>query len=1105
MASLTNIKPITNAVEDTLYNLNYGLLKTFANESATTRSFKITSFDSSKGSLWVSNGSSDTQLSGSGIQAIYVNRTGVTVVPVTGASYTGQALKWKTPEFSNGSFQDVFLVRASDAETADLNTETSGVGMTINAAGVNHAPTLTTINTLTAKAVQGTDYSISYATLAAAANASDRDGDAVSFLVTNSSASHGSISGGTSEGGNTYVKPGDTITWTPNTHNSGSTPVTAFTVTAYDGSLPSTGNATPVQINVDRSNAAPTIGITGSLANQPITDAGATLPLFNKDGSNQVTLADADNDNIKVTITLDNPAKGSLQIGSTGFTHNADGSYTYTGSPTAVTTALQNLTFKPTQGRVAVGGSETTTFKITVSDPTEAHLKNSDSNVTVVTTAANALPVVSDGASMVATEDTALYFKASDFTSRYSDANGDRLSKIQITALPASNYGELKLGATAVTLNKEIPANQLSLLNFVPKADYNTTTAITAFKWKASDGHTDGYLTTEATLHLTITPVNDAPSLTTVSTITGLNESEPVTITDANLAAVANEADIDSAALSFQIEQVANGFLQRWTGTTWTTATTPLLLSASASNSTESQAPTTQLRWTPYTGKSGNLAAFSVKAWDGALASDTAIPVKVTVTAINHAPYGADKTVTLNEDATYTFSASDFDFYDPDGDSLSSILIESVPATVTGSLLKSGNTVTAGTTVTADDIRLLTYTPVANANGTSYASFTFKVKDNGTLSSAAANTLTFDVTAQNDAPTATITPATYTYNAYSAGSAGFTLSGTGLSVADIDAGSHSVTVKVSVVAGTLEVSAGTNTGVNITDNNTNTVTLSGAIADINAVLSGQHSAALKYHQPASNPPATTTLTLSINDNGNTGLGGSKTSQDTASIAVIMSANSGVTVTIDQNGDSVYATAQNDTFLISPGNYTRQISGFNNGDKLIFRGDAILNVLPDRSDSDHAQSLTATDPVSGATATINLTELTDDQDAGLFNVPSFATVFGANTIAYSAMAYIAANGSTAATSGHDVFNIATGSYTYTINGFDVGDQLKFFAHAILNIVNDSNQSDGIQQLTATDPGTGAITTIILTGLTASQDQGLFNIPGFASVFGAGSIA
>ncbi len=63
-----------------------------------------------------------------------------------------------------------------------------------------------------------------------------------------------------------------------------------------------------------------------------------------------------------------------------------------------------------------------------------------------------------------------------------------------------------------------------------------------------------------------------------------------------------------------------------------------------------------------------------------------------------------------------------------------------------------GHAVTANQVVAATNIGTLTYTPPANANGTGYASFTFKVSD-GTAESAAAYTMTITVTAVNDAPT----------------------------------------------------------------------------------------------------------------------------------------------------------------------------------------------------------------------------------------------------------------------------------------------------------------------------------------------------------------
>jgi hypothetical protein len=202
------------------------------------------------------------------------------------------------------------------------------------------------------------------------------------------------------------------------------------------------------------------------------------------------------------------------------------------------------------------------------------------------------------------------------------------------------------------------------------------------------------------------------------------------------------------------------------------------------------------------------------------------------------------------------------------------------------------------------------------------------------------------------------------------------------------------------------------------------------------------------------------------------------------------------VIVSANG-STTAKAGVDTFNIMSGNYTHTISGFATGDKLNFFTNAILNVVADSSDSDLAQSITATDSTTGAVVTIALTNLTAPQDVGLFNVPSFTTQFGANTLGTVAATI-------PATTGVDTFAIASGQ-NVTLSGFANGDKLVFFSGAILNVVNDANQTDGIQEITATDPATGATTTITLTGITPEQDAGVFNVPSFVTQFGAGAIA
>jgi uncharacterized protein YaeQ len=134
----------------------------------------------------------------------------------------------------------------------------------------------------------------------------------------------------------------------------------------------------------------------------------------------------------------------------------------------------------------------------------------------------------------------------------------------------------------------------------------------------------DGTATTAANLVINLTAVNDAPTLTTVSTLTGATEDTALTVSYATLAAAANEADVDGPSLSFQIEAVSSGTLTK--GGAAVSAGTTLLSSGES------------LVWTPAANAHGTLNAFTVKAWDGTLASASAVPVTVEISAVNDAP-----------------------------------------------------------------------------------------------------------------------------------------------------------------------------------------------------------------------------------------------------------------------------------------------------------------------------------------------------------------------------------------------------------------------------------------------------------------------------------
>ena len=120
----------------------------------------------------------------------------------------------------------------------------------------------------------------------------------------------------------------------------------------------------------------------------------------------------------------------------------------------------------------------------------------------------------------------------------------------------------------------------------------------------------------------------------------------------------------------------------------------------------------------------------------------------------NTAPTADDNTVMTEEDTPYAFKLADFAFADADaGDALDSVTVVTLPGAGKGELKLDGAPVTQNQAFpqTAVVGGQFTYTPPANAHGDAFATFMFKVSD-GTDESAAAYTMTVDVTSVEDAP-----------------------------------------------------------------------------------------------------------------------------------------------------------------------------------------------------------------------------------------------------------------------------------------------------------------------------------------------------------------
>jgi len=197
---------------------------------------------------------------------------------------------------------------------------------------------------------------------------------------------------------------------------------------------------------------------------------------------------DADGDplvNVKI-VTL--PAQGTLKLDGVAVTANQ-----------IITAAdLDKLVFTP-----ALNWDEgSTSFQWNASDGTA--FAAAPALVTFTVTAKNDAPIITD-VLKTGQEGVNVLFALADFTTNFTDVDGDTLNKIRIDKLPA--HGALRLGNANVTANQQIDAASISNLRYVPDPFYFGEDR---FEWSASDG-TD--YSNKAAVILTLAPTNDAPTL----------------------------------------------------------------------------------------------------------------------------------------------------------------------------------------------------------------------------------------------------------------------------------------------------------------------------------------------------------------------------------------------------------------------------------------------------------------------------------------------------------------------------------------------------------------------------------------------------------------
>jgi VCBS repeat-containing protein len=669
---------------------------------------------------------------------------------ITATDIAANKLRFNPAANENGSSYTSFdfTVNDGDADSASANT------ITVNVTAVNDAP----VAVADTDTVKLTETVTNTTNGAGTVISDDTDVDTSSSLsVTSITATTASGNAQTTFSSNTETVTGSYGALTINSNGSysyvaGSSAGTdVFTYIVSDGSLTSSTTLTftvtlgdpPVAVNdtdVVDEDATVTQSSGNSLLVADDTDAdGNTLTVT------QIAVTGSSNNAVTANSTY-NSGSPETVTGTYGqLTVGADGSYTYVANQSVA-------------DDLDLNDEVTDSFTYTVSDGA-----NTDTATLIFTvTGVNDLPTASNN-TITTNEDTNHVFSTSEFNFSDVDDSGS-LNKIKITSL--ENDGALQYyNGTAwvdVTLNQEITATDIAnnKLRFKPDANENGS-SYTSFAFQVSDG--TAYSSSSYTMTVNVTAVNDAPTATNDNG--SVNEDSTLTVSTASSGVTQNndtDPDADDTASTLVVNQITpsgGSASSVSSGTTYSNGTSVTgtygTLTIGANGTYTYVANQTVADDLDAGDKATDV--FTYRITDTTGATSTA-DITITVTGINDVPTASDKTVSTTEDTPYVFSTSDFGYTDADDDdALVSIKITELEDA--GALqYYNGSTwvdVTLNQVITVSDITsgYLRLNPDANENGSPYTTIKFTVND-GDADSATPNTITVNVTAVNDAPSA---------------------------------------------------------------------------------------------------------------------------------------------------------------------------------------------------------------------------------------------------------------------------------------------------------------------------------------------------------------
>jgi hypothetical protein len=811
-----------------------------ADQDAGTTLTTVLSIAGGTGSLHVTTGGGATITSNDSNSVTIVGSAAQVNAALASVTYTPTAN-------ANGAGYATLTMSTTDNGTGTLNdTDT----VTINVTAVNDTPSFT----------KGADQTVSEDAGAQTVNgwatglntgATDEAAQTLNFVVSNDNNALFSSQPTIDASGNlTYTaatNASGTATVTVQLHDSGGT---------ANGGV-DTSNSQTFTITVNAVNDAPTAtGIPASIT--VAEDVAGNVDL------SAITFGDVDSGSSNVTFTivasagtLTASSGGSVTVGGSG-----SGTLTLTGTAANIDTYLNTASNIQYTGAANAYGNSATTLTLSANDG--GHTGSGGGTDVALGTVAVNITAVADTPSITSATTTPGTQTSNGLVISRNAADGAEVTYFQITNI------------TNGTLYQHDGTTQINDGDFITYAEANSGLRFTP------SGSSNGSFDLEASTS------NGAPglggSVVTATITVGVGVDSPTINEDTDSGAIAISGD----TAYYKITSITGGTLYSDAGYTTPITSGSFIATAGAS---------TDVYFRPNADFNG-AASFSVQGsssnGDAGLTGNTAAST-ITVSAVNDTPtLTVPSSVTVTEDVASAITGISFADVDAGSGSVTATLaVDSgtLVATNGGGVTVAGSG-TASITLTGSITSINTFisgnhvTFTSATDATAAVTLTSSINDGGNTGSggaqSASDTTTLNITAVNDAPTVSV-PGSITVTEDVAGAV------TGISFADVDAGSSTVTATLAIGSGTLAATSGG--GVTVGGTATS-LTLTGTIADINTFINDSH----VTFTTATNATSAVTLTATINDGGHTGSGGAHSASDTTSITVT-AVNDAPTVTV----------------------------------------------------------------------------------------------------------------------------------------------------------------------------------------------------------------